>query len=50
MVTRLRDGIQRPLHRTDGTVRYPLPHALAAQVTSSLQEPACFSQAVRFLE
>ncbi|KAI5352788.1 hypothetical protein L3X38_005680 [Prunus dulcis] len=50
MVTRLCDGIQRPLHRTDGTVRYPLPHALAARVTSSLQEPTCFSQDVRFPE
>ncbi|KAI5318258.1 hypothetical protein L3X38_037966 [Prunus dulcis] len=48
MVTRLRDDIQRPLHRTDDTVRYPLPHALAAQITSSLQEPTCFSQDVRF--
>lgn len=50
MVTRLRDGIHRPLVRTDGTVRYPLPRALAAQLSSSSDEPTCFSQAVRLPE
>lgn len=45
MVTRLRDAIHRPLVRTDGTVRYPLPRALAAQLSSSSDEPTCFSQA-----
>jgi hypothetical protein len=50
MVTRLRDAIHRPLVRTDGTVRYPLPRALAAQLSSSSDEPTCFSQAVRLPE
>ena len=50
MVTRLRDGIRRALVRTDGTVRYPLPRALTAQLSSSSEEPTCFSQAMRFPE
>lgn len=41
MVTCLRDGIHRPLVRTDGTVRYPLPRSLSASLSSSYDP--CFS-------
>ncbi|CAL8999019.1 unnamed protein product [Prunus brigantina] len=43
MTTRLRLGITKPKHPTDGTVRYPLPKALLT--TISELEPTCFSQA-----
>lgn len=43
MVTRLRLGITKPKHSTDGTVRYPLLKALIT--TLSDLEPTCFSQA-----
>ncbi|BFG36388.1 hypothetical protein CerSpe_226620 [Prunus speciosa] len=43
MRTRLRDGISQPKTRTDGTVRYPVPHALLIVLDDV--EPTCFSQA-----
>lgn len=50
MVAHPRDGIQKPLVRTDGTLRYPLPRALAAQISSPSEEPTCFAQATRYAE
>lgn len=43
MITQVRDGIIQPKTRTDGTVQYPLPHALLASLET--EEPTCFSQA-----
>ncbi|CAL2265123.1 unnamed protein product [Prunus armeniaca] len=48
MVTRSRTGTLHPKIRTDGTVRYPISHALLAAVTD--QEPTCFSQAQKHVE
>ena len=48
--TRLQDGTRRQLQRTDGTVRYPLPRAYTAQSLNVLDEPTCYSQAVKFPE
>lgn len=47
MVLRSMTGVQRPVNRTDGTTRYPVPRALAAQMTNSPQEPTCYTQAAR---
>lgn len=47
MVTRTQDGTHRQWVRNDGTVRYPLSSALLAQVSSSREEPTCYTQAVR---
>lgn len=43
MTTRLRAGILQPKSRTEGTVRYPLPHGLISAIES--HELTCFSQA-----
>ncbi|CAL8085814.1 unnamed protein product [Prunus armeniaca] len=45
MTTRLRDGITKPKHYSDGTTRYPLPKALLHQLADL--EPTCFTQAVK---
>lgn len=50
MVTRQQAGTRRTLVRTDGTVRYPLPRALIAHVSSSHEEPTCYTQAVQIPE
>ncbi|KAI5336302.1 hypothetical protein L3X38_015569 [Prunus dulcis] len=48
MVTRLRAGVIQPKTRTDGTVRYPLPHGLLSVGVTN--EPTCFSQAHKHAE
>ncbi|BBG99703.1 Far-red impaired responsive family protein, partial [Prunus dulcis] len=48
MVTRLRAGVIQPKTRTDGTVRYPLPHGLLS--VGVTHEPTCFSQAHKHAE
>ncbi|CAL9006756.1 unnamed protein product [Prunus brigantina] len=48
MRTRLQDGIHKPKLHIDGTVRYPLPHALLSIVEHT--EPTYFSQATKHTE
>ncbi|KAJ9566493.1 LOW QUALITY PROTEIN: hypothetical protein OSB04_002459 [Centaurea solstitialis] len=43
VTTRLRNGIVKPKQRTDGTIRYPVSHALIFLVDNV--EPTCYSQA-----
>uniref|UniRef100_A0A2N9GH75 Reverse transcriptase Ty1/copia-type domain-containing protein n=1 Tax=Fagus sylvatica TaxID=28930 RepID=A0A2N9GH75_FAGSY len=47
MKTRSHHQISKPKHYTDGTVRYPIPKALLAEVTheSELPEPTCYTSA-----
>ncbi|KAM0972168.1 hypothetical protein ACFX2A_020331 [Malus domestica] len=45
MVTRTKDGTRKPKSWTDGSIRYPLHHALSVLLTTD--EPTCFTQAVR---
>lgn len=45
MVTRSKDGTRKPKSWTDGSIRYPLPHALSVSLTTD--EPTCFTQATR---
>uniref|UniRef100_A0A2N9ID99 Reverse transcriptase Ty1/copia-type domain-containing protein n=1 Tax=Fagus sylvatica TaxID=28930 RepID=A0A2N9ID99_FAGSY len=47
MITRSKANISKPKHFHDGTVRYPLHHALLAETTPSLIEPTCYSSAVK---
>lgn len=47
MVTHHWDGTSHPLIQTNGTIRYPLPQALLAQIPSSIDEPTCYTQVVR---
>ncbi|KAL5703600.1 hypothetical protein ACHQM5_022129 [Ranunculus cassubicifolius] len=47
MTTRTRDGSRRTAARTDGTIRYPIPKALTAQLSASTIEPTCYTQAAR---
>ena len=49
MTTRLRDGIQQPKVRTDGTICYPMSEAHAS-ILSQSYEPTCFTQAVKHSE
>lgn len=48
MVTRLWDGTQKLLIRTDGTMKYPIPKALLTIIDSV--EPTCYSQASKKAE
>jgi hypothetical protein len=51
MTTRTQRAITKPRRFTDGTVRYPIPRALiATSYDPSLQEPTCFSTAVKIPE
>uniref|UniRef100_A0A2N9I499 Reverse transcriptase Ty1/copia-type domain-containing protein n=1 Tax=Fagus sylvatica TaxID=28930 RepID=A0A2N9I499_FAGSY len=47
MKTRSHHQISKPKHYTDGTIRYPIPKALLAEVTheSELPEPTCYTSA-----
>jgi len=47
MVTRSLNNIHKPKTFTDGTTRYPLPHALTATLAFPDSEPTCFSSAVK---
>lgn len=47
MVTRSRNQITKPKHHSDGTVRYPLPHALITEYASTEIEPTCYSIAMK---
>ena len=47
MVTRSKANISKPKQFHDGTVHYPLPHALLAETALSLSKPTCYSSAVK---
>jgi hypothetical protein len=47
MRTRSMNQIFQQRQLTDGTIRYPVPHALVAETHSALVEPTCFSNAVK---
>jgi hypothetical protein len=47
MLTRSQNHISKPKIPTDGTIKYPLPHALTASLTTTTIEPTCFTSAVK---
>ena len=47
MVTQSKANISKPKQFHDGTVRYPLLHALLAETALSPSEPTCYSSAVK---
>ena len=47
MMTKSKANISKPKQFNDGTVRYPLPHALLTETTLSPSEPTCYSSAVK---
>jgi hypothetical protein len=47
MITRAKNNISKPKSFIDGTVRYPLPHALITESSPIDLEPTCFSSAVK---
>lgn len=47
MTTRSQNNIHKPKIPTDATSKYPLPHALTTSLTTTDQEPTCFTSAVK---
>jgi hypothetical protein len=47
MTTRSKNQISKPKPFTDGTVKYPMPHALIAAVNSEISEPTCYTSAIK---
>jgi hypothetical protein len=48
MITRSKNHItKQPKSFTDGTVRYPIPQALLAEIASSVVEPTCFTFSIK---
>jgi transposase InsO family protein len=47
MITRSKNQITKPKSFTDGTIRYPIPRALLAEVDSSAVEPTCYTSAIK---
>ena len=47
MLTRSQNHISKPKIPTDGTIKYPLPHALTTSLTTTTIEPTCFTSAVK---
>lgn len=47
IVTRARNKIHKPKLLPVGTIKYPLPHALATPVASPKVEPTCYSSTVK---
>jgi hypothetical protein len=47
VTTRSKNHFSKPKHFTDGTVKYPLPHALLAAVNLEITEPTCYSIAIK---
>jgi hypothetical protein len=50
MITRSQNNIHQPKIPTDGTLRYPLPHALHTSLTAHDTEPTCFTSASKHQE
>ncbi|KAF5447766.1 hypothetical protein F2P56_033290 [Juglans regia] len=50
MVTRSKNGIQRPKRPLDGSIRYPLPRALLAAAKALQNEPTCYTEASKHSE
>jgi hypothetical protein len=50
MITRSQNNIHQPKIPTDGTLRYPLPHALNTSLTAHDIEPTCFTSASKHQE
>jgi hypothetical protein len=46
MVTHAKNNITKLRQLTDGTVRYPIPHALLAESTTQELEPTCYTSAM----
>lgn len=47
MTTRSKNNIHKPKQLSDSYIRYPLPKALMATVTTTDREPSCYSEAVK---
>jgi len=47
VTTRSKNHISMPKHFTDGSVKYPLPHALLVAVNLEITEPTCYSIAIK---
>jgi hypothetical protein len=47
MITRSKNQIIKAKSFTDGTIRYPIPRALLAEVDSSAVEPTCYTSAIK---
>jgi hypothetical protein len=47
MVTRAQNNIHKPKRYTDGSVRYPLPHAYTASLICDEVEPTSYTQATK---
>jgi hypothetical protein len=50
MVTRSQHNIHQPKIPTDGTILYPLPHALNTSLTAHDTKPTCFTSASKHQE
>lgn len=50
MRIRLQDNITRPKMVSNGTIHYPLPQALLALNSSTIDEPICFLSAMKHVE
>jgi hypothetical protein len=50
MVTRAQNKIVKPRVFTDGRVKYPISRALLVVTDSALEEPTCYSNAIKLLE
>jgi hypothetical protein len=47
MITRSKNNISKPKQLNDGTVKYPISHALLATVLPEISEPTCYTMAVK---
>lgn len=50
MVTRAQNQIVKPILFNDGRVKYPISRALLAVTNLALDEPTCYSNAIKLPE